>query len=320
MLDSRSTSFVDEIRKITNEGVDVVLNSLAGEAMERSIAALRPFGRFVELGKRDYIANTHIGLRPFRKNLSYFGIDVDQIIGARRALGDRIFSKIVHQFEKGNYVPLPYSVFEGNDISVAFHLMQQSGHVGKIVVRPQSQSLATGAKETFKVSTTGTHIITGAFGGFGMETAKWLVEKGARHLVMIGRRGAATEEAQAVLQNFAARGVQVLANSCDVTDRRALEELFEVIHSTMPPIVGVMHAAMVLDDCILANLDADRFRRVLAPKIAGAENLDELVRGERQAREITSLPTPIWRALRVAADKKDCLLSQSVGARSWTLV
>jgi NADPH:quinone reductase-like Zn-dependent oxidoreductase len=83
VLDSRSTAFVEEIRALTGAGVDVVLNSLAGEAMERSIACLRPFGRFVELGKRDYVTNTHIGLRPFRKNLSYFGVDVDQLMIGR---------------------------------------------------------------------------------------------------------------------------------------------------------------------------------------------------------------------------------------------
>ena len=271
VFDSRSTSFVDEIRNITSDGVDVVLNSLAGEAMERSIAALRPFGRFVELGKRDYVSNTHVGLRPFRKNLTYFGVDVDQVIGARKSLGDQIFRKIVRQFEKGTYVPLPYSVFDGEDVTTAFHLMQQSSHIGKIVVRPQSQAPTLPVKKRFRASAKGTHIVTGAFGGFGMETAKWLVEKGARHLVMIGRRGATTAEAKALLKDFDRRGVKVLAKPCDVTDRRSLEQLFEEIHSTMPPIIGVIHSAMVLDDGIIANLDADRFRRVLAPKIAGAE-------------------------------------------------
>ena len=281
VVDSRSTSFADDIRKITKNGVDVVLNSLAGEAMERSIASLRPFGRFVELGKRDYATNTHIGLRPFRKNLAYFGVDVDQVIGARQVLGGRVFNKIVRQFEKGVFVPLPYSVFDAENVATAFHLMQHSGHVGKILVRPPFKGLSAHTKKTFQVSAKGTHIITGAFGGFGLETAKWLVEKGARHLVMIGRRGAVTEEGLAALRDFAARGVKVLAEPCDVTDRHALEKLFAVIHSTMPPIIGVIHAAMVLDDGVLANLDAERFHRVLAPKIAGAENLDELVRGEK---------------------------------------
>lgn len=280
VLDSRSTTFVDDIRKITGGGVDVVLNSLAGEAMERSISCVRPFGRFVELGKRDYVSNTHIGLRPFRKNLSYFGVDVDQVIGARRQEGDRIFARIVQQFDKGVLVPLPYSVFDADNVSDAFHLMQQSGHVGKIVVRPPPNGLARATRKPFEVSADKTHIVTGAFGGFGLETAKWLVEKGARHLVLIGRRGAVAPESQAAVKDFIARGVKVIADPCDITDRASLERLFEAVHSTMPPIAGVMHEAMVLDDAILANLDAERFRRVLAPKVAGVDNLDYLLRGK----------------------------------------
>jgi acyl transferase domain-containing protein/NADPH:quinone reductase-like Zn-dependent oxidoreductase/acyl carrier protein/short-subunit dehydrogenase len=279
VVDSRSTTFVDDVRRITGDGVDVVLNSLAGEAMERSIACLRPFGRFVELGKRDYVSNTHIGLRPFRRNLSYFGVDVDQVIGARRAFGERTFARIMGEFESGKYVPLPYSVFDAGHVADAFHLMQQSSHIGKIVVRPQGAIADSAAAGAFRVSADGTHVITGAFGGFGLATAKWLVEKGARHLVMISRSGPVSDEAQAALRTFAAQGVKTIADACDVTDRDGLERLFRTVHASMPPIAGVMHAAMVLDDAMLANLDEERFRDVLAPKVLGAENLDYLVRG-----------------------------------------
>ncbi len=93
VLDSRSTNFVEEVRAITGDGVDVVLNSLAGEAMERSIACLRAFGRFVELGKRDYVANTHIGLRPFRKNLTYFGVDLDQLMLDKKNVGPKLYAR-----------------------------------------------------------------------------------------------------------------------------------------------------------------------------------------------------------------------------------
>ena len=91
VLDSRSTAFVDAVRAITGTGVDVVLNSLAGEAMERSIGCLREFGRFVELGKRDYVSNTHIGLRPFRNNISYFGVDLAQLMADRSEVGGKIY-------------------------------------------------------------------------------------------------------------------------------------------------------------------------------------------------------------------------------------
>jgi phthiocerol/phenolphthiocerol synthesis type-I polyketide synthase C len=122
-------------------------------------------------------------------------------------------------------------------------------------------------------------VVTGAFGGFGLETAKWLVDRGARHLVLVGRRGAADADAKAVLEGFSRRGVKVLAEPCDVSDLRSVERLFEKIHATMPPVVGVMHAAMVLDDVVITGLDEERFAKVFAPKVTGAENLDLATRG-----------------------------------------
>jgi len=279
VVDSRSTSFVEDVRAITGVGVDVVLNSLAGEAMERSIACLGPFGRFIELGKRDYVSNTHIGLRPFRKNLSYFGVDIDQLITGKRAVGERVYAEVMKNFKTGKYKVLPHSVFDAPGISEAFALIQHSGHVGKIVVRPPVAGSVRAAAKRFVFDAKGTHLITGAFGGFGLETAKWLVDRGVRNLVLVGRKGPATPEAQAALVEFAARGVTVRAEPCDVTDRRALSDLFETIRTTMPPLVGVMHAAMVLDDAILTNLDVERFRNVVDPKVEGAENLDFLTRG-----------------------------------------
>ncbi len=278
VFDSRSTAFVDEVRNITGEGVDVVLNSLAGEAMERSVACLRTFGRFVELGKRDYVNNTHMGLRPFSKNLSYFGVDLDQLTVSRPDVCEKIYTEVIHQFSTGAFKPLPHSVFSSDNVADAFHFMQQSSHIGKIVVRPPKADSIRVTTRPFEINTNGTHFITGAFGGFGLETAKWLVDKGVRHLVMIGRHGAASEEAKVLLNSFAGRGVIVVQEACDVSDFHALEKLFKKIKSSMPPLVGVIHAAMVLEDAILANLDADRLNRVLAPKVKGAENLDNLTR------------------------------------------
>src|ERR1041384_8632147 len=129
--------------------------------------------------------------------------------------GARIFAKIMQQFEKGVFTPLPYSLFDAAEVPAAFQLMQQSLHTGKIVIRPNAEVYP--ASKSFEVNPDRTHIVTGAFGGFGLETAKWLGERGARYLVLIGRRGAASAEAKAALQDFAARGVKVIAEACDVS-------------------------------------------------------------------------------------------------------
>lgn len=278
VLDSRSTKFVEDVLRITGSGVDVVLNSLAGEAMAASLECLRPFGRFVELGKRDYIANTNIGLRPFRRNLSYFGVDLDQLVVGRRKLGKQILGELLALFERRVLNPLPFSTFKGEDIAEAFQLMQQSHHVGKIVVYPPDpRAAASGAGER-PFRTAGTHVITGAFGGFGMEAAKWLVDRGVRSLALFGRSGPASPEARTMLEDFKARGVKVLADPLDVSDKGAVEAAFAKIGKTMQPVAGIMHAAMVLDDAVIANLDDERFHRVFAPKVQGAVNLDAVSR------------------------------------------
>ena len=236
------------------------------------------FGRFVELGKRDYVNNSHMGLRPFSKNLSYFGVDLDQLTVNRPDIARKSITRSHHQFETGAFKPLPHSVFSADDVSDAFHLMQQSSHIGKIVVRPPVANSIQEMPLPFEISINGTHLITGAFGGFGLETARWLAEKGVRHLVLIGRQGPSSETAKNLLNDLIKQGVAVVAEACDVSDARALDQLLKKVKMSMPPIVGVIHAAMVLEDTILANLDVERLNRVLAPKVRGAENLDKLTR------------------------------------------
>jgi len=274
VFDSRSLRFVDDIRRVRPEGVDVVLNSLAGEAMERSIACLQPFGRFIELGKRDYVSNTHIGLRPFRKNISYFGVDVDQLVGRRAGVGRKAFETIMRNFDQGVYRPLLHSVFPASDTVKAFGAMQKATHIGKLVVQPPKA--VPQAEADFVISPEGTHLVTGGLGGFGLAAARWLVNGGARNLVLLSRTGPAGEEAQEALRQFRELGVRVMATKCDVSDEAALQRVFERVQAEMPPLCGVMHAAMVLDDGLLGNLDRERFVKVLQPKVAGANNLHRL--------------------------------------------
>jgi acyl transferase domain-containing protein/NADPH:quinone reductase-like Zn-dependent oxidoreductase/acyl carrier protein/SAM-dependent methyltransferase len=282
VLDSRSLAFSDEVHRITDDGADVVLNSLAGDAMERGIRALKPFGRFVELGKRDFIANTHIGLRPFRRNLSYFGVDLDQLLINRRGASVMPLPKVMSLFEQGVFSALPYRAFPAERAVDAFRLMQQSGHVGKIVITPPVPGTVhrtDDAERKFVVDPARAHMITGGFGGFGLETAKWFARKGAKHLVLVGRRGPADDDAHAALAELKAQGVKVYAEACDIADAQAADDLFKRLKRTAPPIAGIIHGAMVLDDSIIANLDAEKLLKVLRPKVLGAENLDRLSRG-----------------------------------------
>ncbi|MCB1773690.1 MAG: SDR family NAD(P)-dependent oxidoreductase [Gammaproteobacteria bacterium] len=283
VLDSRSLAFADDILDLTGgEGVDVVLNSLAGEAINRNLRVLRPFGRFLELGKRDFYENTRIGLRPFRNNISYFGIDADQLMAERPALTRRVFTELMRLFEHGELKPLPYRLFPAAQAVEAFRFMQQSRQIGKVVLGFDEGvgSIEQAAPDhgALTLDADATYLVTGGMRGFGLATAVWLAGRGARHLVLLSRRGAADDEAASAIESLQKQGVRVRAVACDVTDLAALRATFEQVRQTMPPLRGIVHAAMVIDDGLVRGLDATRIRNVLAPKIDGARHLDLLSR------------------------------------------
>lgn len=284
VFDSRSLAYADEVLAMTGgRGVDVVLNSLAGEAINRNLRVLKPFGRFLELGKRDFYQNTRIGLRPFRNNISYFGIDADQLMSERPDLTRRLFGQMMALFEQGILHPLPFREFDANQVVEAFRYMQQARQIGKIVVtygNPIEHLVDTREQpqQPLQLDEHATYLVTGGLGGFGLRTAQWLVDKGARHLVLLGRRGPASVEAQPSLAAWQAQGIDVQALACDITDPQQLRTVFERIAATPYPLRGLVHAATVIDDGLIRNLDAGQLQRVLEPKAKGAQYLHELTR------------------------------------------
>ncbi|MBV9077332.1 MAG: SDR family NAD(P)-dependent oxidoreductase [Methylobacteriaceae bacterium] len=202
-------------------------------------------------------------------------MDVDQLLSDQGRAAE-VFGEVIRLVGAGAFRPLPYRLYEGTEVVDAFRLMQQSGHVGKIVIRPPTRAVSDRSEAEFRFASDRTHLVTGGFGGFGLEAALWLADRGVRHLVLVGRSGPASEEAHAVLAMLRERGVDVRAAACDVAEADALGGLLAEVRATMPPLGGVIHGAMVLEDGLAANLNEETFTRVLNPKVAGAALLDRL--------------------------------------------
>lgn len=280
VFDSRSLSFADDILAATeNEGVDVVLNSLAGEAMRRSIGVLKPFGRFLELGKRDFFENTPVGLGFFKNNISYFGIDADQLLISQPKLATQLFREVVALFHGEVLAPLPYRVFTADRIVDAFRVMQQARHIGKIIVslsdaQPEIKQ-PVHVQPEIRFEKESTWLVTGGLSGFGLESAGWLVARGVHNLVLVGRRGMKTPGVREIVETFTAQGVEVLVEACDITDADAVSRLIERINKTMPPLGGILHAAAIFDDRLISKLDARSIESVLRVKLLGAWHLHQ---------------------------------------------
>ena len=277
ILDSRSLAFADEIREITGgEGVDVVLNSVAGEAIHKGIAILRPFGRFIELGKRDFYANSKLGLQPFRNNIQFFGVDVDQLLAGRPALAAQIMGELAPLIEEGVFAPLPYRAYPVTRAAEAFRCMQQSRHIGKIVVTMDAGDTVPASEPAtarLKLAADAAYLVTGGRGGFGVATVEWLARRGAHHIAVVGRSEVTAPDAAAAFERLRRDGVAVYEHAADVADPAQVARLFRQMQAAMPPLRGIVHCAAVIQDAALANVTEDIFHDVLRPKVAGAWNL-----------------------------------------------
>jgi NAD(P)-dependent dehydrogenase (short-subunit alcohol dehydrogenase family)/acyl carrier protein len=279
VYDSRSLDFVDAVRD-GHGGVDVVLNSLAGDAMRGSLKCLRPRGRFVELGKRDYVGNSLVGLRPFRRNLSYYGVDLDQLLALDPAMVTRGLREIIAGFAAGDYIPLPTMAHRAAEIGEAFRLMQSAGHVGKIVVSPPPLGTVASTAAAEFVPDDGVQLIVGGTRGFGLATALWLAERGAKRIVVASRSGELDPARQAAVDTARRRGTEFVVERVDVADSAEVDRLIARVAAAHGPISGVYLTAVTLSDGLIEGLTDEVLASVLEPKVKGVDNLDRATRGQ----------------------------------------
>jgi acyl transferase domain-containing protein/NADPH:quinone reductase-like Zn-dependent oxidoreductase/SAM-dependent methyltransferase/acyl carrier protein/short-subunit dehydrogenase len=282
VLDSRRADFADAVLELTGRrGVDVVLNALAAEAIPMGLSCLAEFGRFIEIGKRDIYQNARIPLWPLRRNASFHVVAMDAVFSGDETLTRQMLEEISGLIEGGALCPLPFRSFPANRVDSAFRLMAQGKHIGKVVVAfPEVFLPRRGEpfKPAFTIRPEGCYLITGAFGGFGKVVAEWLVEGGARHLVLTSRAGAATPEAETFVEGLRERGAQVKVVRADIGSPLDVARLTADIRSSDQPLRGLFHLAMVIDDAPLVSLARERIRNVMAPKAQGAWLLHEATR------------------------------------------
>lgn len=277
VYNSRSTAFAEEILADTNrEGVDVVLNSLPGDAITKSLSILRAYGRFLEIGKTDIYQNRMIGLLPFQDNLSYFAIDLDRMLRQRPDYIRSLFAEVMTFFAAGHYSPLMFTRFEAEGTIDAFRYMSQRKNIGKVVVAFESgeQRAEGGEPETDGtevVRKDGAYLVTGGLGALGLRVANWLAEQGAGTIALMSRR-APTAGVERQLEAIRGMGANVVALRGDVTDAVSLKSGLQQIPPETP-LRGVIHAAGVLADGILADMTLDQLNRAMSPKVDGTWNL-----------------------------------------------
>lgn len=282
IFSSRDISFANGIMRMTNgRGVDVAVNSLAGEMLAKTWDCVAEFGRFIEVGKVDIFGNTGLEMMPFLENRMFAAVNIEHLGRRRPVAMAKVLKDVFSLVHKGIFRPVrPITVFDYSDMEAAFRTMQQGRHTGKIVLKATPQSLVPVIPRDTNplvLSPNATYILAGGLGGLGRSQATYMAKHGARHLVFLSRSGAAKTEAQETLKELRAMGVKIRAISCDVADASQLQQAISSLSGDFPPIKGVVQGAMVLKDGLWESMTHERWLAATRPKIQGTWNLHNIL-------------------------------------------
>ncbi|HEV7418295.1 MAG TPA: sulfolipid-1 biosynthesis phthioceranic/hydroxyphthioceranic acid synthase [Mycobacterium sp.] len=278
VYDSRSTEFAEAIRRDTDGyGVDVVLNSLPGASQRAGLELLAFGGRFVEIGKRDIYGDTKMGLFPFRRNLSFYAVDLALLTITNPGKLRRLLDTVYQQIADG-VLPLPETTHHPlSDGATAIRVMGAAEHTGKLVLdipHTGKHTVVLPPEHAPVFRADGAYVITGGLGGLGLFLADKMAAAGCGRIILNGR-SSPTPIALQSIERIRERGTQVEVELGDIAVNGTADRLVVAATVTGLPLRGVLHAAAVVEDATLANITDELIDRDWAPKVYGAWHLHE---------------------------------------------
>ncbi|KAJ8950730.1 hypothetical protein NQ318_011221 [Aromia moschata] len=281
---SRNTTFRRMIMQRTNKrGVDLVLNSLSAELFQASLKCIANQGRFLEIGKMDFVNESPINSKLFLKDCSFHGIHLDNLFVVYSKVKQSVKDLLDEGIKKGVVKPLPRTVFDETEIENAFRFLSTGKHKGKVVIRLRKEDPAVVASPARTISAIPSvyfdpkksYILIGGLGGISLELANWMIRRGATKIVLNSRRNVSNGYQSYCLKKWERfSGITVRIN---VDDTSSLEGARELVGEAkqLGPVGGVFNMALVLRDAIIENQTRENFKEVFKAKHAGGGNIGQ---------------------------------------------
>lgn len=283
VYDSRSTAFADEIRRDTDGyGVDLVLNSLTGAAQRAGLNLLAYGGRFVEIGKRDIYDDARLGLYPFRHNLTFYAVDLALLTKTHPRRVQQLLRAVYQRIADGDLPQPNCTEYPISEAATAIRVMSGAEHTGKLVltVPRTGQTRAVLPPEQAPVfRDDGAYIVTGGLGGLGLFLASEMAKAGCGRIVLTARSNP-TPKARQAIERLRANGTDVVVESGNIAESDTAARVVAAATATGLALRGVLHAAAVVEDAVLANITDELIDKDWAPKVNGVWNLHHATTGQ----------------------------------------
>lgn len=300
IFSSKNTSFAQGILRVTNGyGIDVVMNSLSGDSLRATWECMAPFGRFVELGVDDIKANSSLPMAGFARNVSYASVDLRYVILQNPRLTAELLHSTMTLLDAGAIQhPAPLQAYPVSKADQAFRFLQEENSVGRAIINIERSDVVpvsafndlilSGQKTNsiqqlllerrpWTFDSNASYIVAGGSGGLGRAILEWMVDRGAKHLIVPSRSGGSKSVMAEVISKLARRDVSIVAPECDVSSPESLGKVLEECSITMPPIKGCINAAMVLQDAVFNNMTYAQWELTMKSKVLSSINLHELL-------------------------------------------
>ncbi|KAI8966135.1 hypothetical protein F5Y11DRAFT_366391 [Daldinia sp. FL1419] len=280
---SRDTSFARGVLRITRgRGVDVVLNSLAGDGLKASWNCIAPYGRFIEIGKADIAANSSLPMANFAKNVSFTAVDIHHLILSNPEATASLISKIMELALQGMIqCPKPLHIIPVSNIEQAFRQLQSGRSPGRVLISLSHSDIVPKRlpyRPKWKFDTNASYLIAGGLGGLGRLAIRWMASRGAKHLILPSRSGASSQAASDVLTELRGQGINVVAPKCDVSSADSVTAMLQdCAHRKVPPVKGCINATMDLQDAVFESMTHEQWERTMRSKAQASWNLHELL-------------------------------------------
>ncbi|KAK6356052.1 hypothetical protein TWF718_000426 [Orbilia javanica] len=311
IFNSRDSSFETDLMEATNgAGVDVVLNSLTGDLLHASWRCCGPFGRFIEIGKKDLVESGLLQMEQFLKSTTYTAFDMSELYNspdpAHHMIWSTVMRKGIELYRQNKVKISPLEVFDIEDLPNAFRRFGSRNRIGKVVVnmeKPESVLNVRISRYSAEFSANKSYLMIGCLGGLGRSLSKWMVERGARKFVFLGRSGLDKEAARRLIEDLTSLGAECKVVRGDVVSATDVEKM---IAAADAPVGGVVQAAMGLKHALFGAMPNEYWRAGIDSKVLGTWNIHNKLKGKDQHLDFFLLTSSISGSAGTPAESNYC--------------